>query len=788
MIEFIYFSQKIDFYNHLRQLNSDIKIITPSPVKADAIREQFQDLSSIDVLTISKFVSDLLGKCLSENGQTKLKRKSEILLVFGIMRFKYLPELSFEDFTYAYEVFSDLRSYSLDFEIYSQAIKELAPDIQKILILFHRLIEAMDILDEHGAYQFLSNHIKENQELELEGQNLVFWGFSHLNGQQIDLLKSISYRNKVLIPIPFQVLEKIRSLDWIHWLKNEKKSEIHLENIPILPKVKKLKINSREISKELKNIIKTGDQILLGVSKLSEEHLFLIPSSKTNFKIPTDLLELEIQKIKEEIKEFCINKKVTSIDEIKFFLESKKCLSYKELKVIKLYFQTLIEIKNLTSESILVDDFLLNLLERIVVLNQPRTFLSPQILDEEIVELKDFSSLDSIKTTQRIVICVDDRYGPISNLSSSSYSDSVLSLLATIGPVKRPELDLEFKIWELYSLMSSGNVLLLITEEALKFNLVWKKVFQFVQFEAIQTDVFQEMNYPQGDILNEYKFNQFNSNLSSTKIQSFFDCKRKFYFTHIEKRFFQSQADHNLNPMLLGEAAHKILEVFLNESYTNDNLKDLCQQVLSSVLMKNQVKLNELQFIEKHISLFHKASNGISVLNSIRQQIKLPVKWTLEYPFHWNTPFNMNGKIDCYFISQDYLIILDFKSSSVPSFYEIQSFENVQIWSYLVGLKNKILEFNPVKYILGFVSLDNPELSKFLTNDDDFLQQYKQYDLGSAKASQENISDLMTLAESFFNKVHDDIRQETRFEALPRKESVCRFCDLSSSCHKGLAL
>src|SRR5690606_18011559 len=90
---------------------SNALYIAPSPAKADGLRGRLQSQGiGTDVLTVNKFLSNLIEQReLSLN----LKRKSELYLIFGWLKPQYFPELTFEQFTNAYTLFSELRSFTL---------------------------------------------------------------------------------------------------------------------------------------------------------------------------------------------------------------------------------------------------------------------------------------------------------------------------------------------------------------------------------------------------------------------------------------------------------------------------------------------------------------------------------------------------------------------------------------------------------------------------------------------------------------------------------------------------
>jgi hypothetical protein len=786
MMDFVYFSEKEDFYLYLEEKFNEVKVITPSPSKADSFRLRFHHKASFDVITISKFTASLLEKVSANSVVNNLKRKAEIVLIFGILRSKYFPHLNFESFWECYEIFSDLRSFSLNSEITNQVIEELPSESQKVILLFDQLIKNLEILDEHAAYSYIAQFIKENQQVKFEDNSIVIWGFSHLNGQQIDLIKALSLRNKVLIPIPIHLKEKIKKGDWISWLKDSSTQEIHLEFKPLIPKAQKIKINSREIAKNLNSILKPGDQVLIGVSKLEDHHLFLLPSSDMNFKIQVEILDQDILSIKSTILNQLSEKKMT-VSELGVFLTSLKELDYKQIKSVALFKKAISSILELTDGPIEVDEFLVKLLTAVVKLNQPRLFYTPLADKKLSLDLKDFSSIDSVDHLRRTIICVDDRFGSLTNLSKSSYSDSLLNLLSSIGPVKRPDLDLDFKIWDLHSLMTSSDVIVLMTEESIKYDLSWKRIFQKVDFQANENLMINNLEKNSIDYFEKITNLKFEGVLSSTRIQSFIDCPRKFYFSHIKKISPRYEHSTFVTPLLLGEITHAVIEKYFILDSKND-LSVITDEILVKTLELKSIKLEEKIRDEIFYTVFHRAKNGVEVLSSIGKVLNEQIGWNLEFPFDFKDDFHIKGKIDCCAIVDDTVILIDFKSSAVPSLMEIETFQNIQIWMYLDAIlkTNSHRKFESV--LLGFISLDNPETSKFLSTNSDLVEAFKGSSLFGVKFIKEPFDELAQRSKDYLMNTCKNIFEETHFRPKPRKESICLFCDLSISCSKGRSI
>ncbi|HLT22548.1 MAG TPA: hypothetical protein VKZ84_03860, partial [Bacteriovoracaceae bacterium] len=112
---------------------------------------------STDVLTINKFLSDLIKE---KKLELNLKRKSELYLIFGWLRPAYFPELTFEQFSNAYTLFSELRSFTLDLLALNTLLEQQDQQVRKAIELFWSILETTGFHDEHSAYAELTQSLR----------------------------------------------------------------------------------------------------------------------------------------------------------------------------------------------------------------------------------------------------------------------------------------------------------------------------------------------------------------------------------------------------------------------------------------------------------------------------------------------------------------------------------------------------------------------------------------------------------------------------------------------------
>jgi hypothetical protein len=791
MMQIVYFSRKSQFLTEIQSIPGDKVFITPSPAKADGLRALLVENATSDVVTIAKFTSDLVNHLWEGATVPDVKRKADLLLIFGILKNKYLPELGFEQFSQAYNLFSDLRSFTLNEDALSTVMEEQPEEVRRAVELFWRLLDATGFLDEHGAYQKISEALRSFEEKSELKKSYIFWGFQHLNGQQVDLLKALSIRYKVIIPFPLALKEKLKKSDWLSWLRDSKVIERDLEAIEQQPRASLVKINSREIAQSLKQFIQPRDQIILGVSKLSALHLDIIPSKEVSYKIPHQLIQAELSELNTQLKEAVKGKEhlleldnylKTARTEVIEALAKKG--SFKSLKAIELYQDALDNIKELSDEEIKVDRFFLKLLYEVVSLNQPRSSFIPVSVNELSIELKDMSTLEDVKRDRRALLCIDDRFDEIQGLGQN-YTESIQKALSSLGPLKRNELELLFKQWEFHDLLSQAEVTVFMSESTLKHSLVWKRLFTNVELIEAPRN-FSANQRMIVDIFQKSQKKTFAGSYSASKFQTFLDCPRKFYFNYVDKIFPSITYENDFDPMLSGTISHEIIEEYFKNKSTEEDLPRITKIVMNRYIAQKKLDIPQDKMLKHELVFNHRSLNGVRFLSQLEEALGSEIIWTIEQDFSFTEEYKLTGKIDCIGRMQNTILLLDFKSTKygASSNKEIEELDSLQLWAYAKAASKMVDQFEQKSIVMGFISLDNPSDSNLLTNDQDLFEKLKQARIAKQQVFKTPFGELFKSAEEKMLALSLSIPLEKSFPARPRKNDACSFCELTKVCVK----
>jgi CRISPR/Cas system-associated exonuclease Cas4 (RecB family) len=781
MMQIVYFSRKEEFLTGLEAESGELVFITPSPSKADGLRNRLSSTISHDVITISKFTSRVIQELIPQG--LDLKRKSELLLVFGILKNKYLPELGYEQFTQAYNLFSDLRSFTLDADALTTVLDEQPEIIKTAVRLFWKLLDLTGYVDEHGAYHRIAEALRSGEENETLNRTYVFWGFQHLNGQQVDLLKALAIRYRVVIPFPLELKASLKRTDWITWLRDARVTEKELPAEKLSAKAKWIPTNSRELSVRLKEILSTGDQVVLGVSKLSPLHLDIVPSASIGFKIPLQLLNSELSKMREQLRNFS-----GSSQDLKLELEAKLTpkKNPKELRTIGLYLEVLRQLEELTDEEIKVDGFFLKLLHEVVSLNQPRTSYTPLSSESFTQDLYDMSSLDELKHDRRVVICVDERFEEVQSLGQN-YPEVIQKNLAALGPLKRNELDFLYRQWEFRNTFSQGEVLVLMSEGCLKHSLIWKRLFTEIELENQEHGKLSRTHGAVKDHFKDLVLKKFEGRFSASKIQSFLDCPRRFYFSHVDKIFPELVLEKDFDPMTSGTIIHEIIEKFHKGQCHEADLKALTKSVMDHHIQLKNLALPRETYLQRELIFNHRSLNGIRFIRRLEEVLGKTIAWKIEEAFSLQGENELSGRIDCLGVSDEHIFLLDFKSSvfAASTNAEVAEYESIQLWTYARAAETLLPDFQTKNVVLGYVVLDDPESSVLHSSDEDFLGKIKAAKFCKSNRFKEPFEQKYKEATLKIMTTMETIKAESSFAALPRKVSHCTYCDLNKVCVKG---
>ena len=524
-------------------------IICPSPLIADGLRRLMP--AGAEIITISKWVTDYL----KINNQKRMN-KAELMLRLSSVWRHYYPTEEAHYFFNAFEIFTDLRSFTLSLDLLSEFVKELDEITTKSILIFWTYLENEKIIDEHKSYQVLSS----------SNAPKPIWviGFKHLSGIQIDMFKVLGERTDVLIFFPKEVYLETISSDWIQWLAPQK----HLTVEAVTKKVKIIYFPKNKLNITLKSLKRRVSRFDLA---LASNHSTLnfrqeVMIEDQFFKSPEDLFKVSREKLIEKIQNRLQNKTNSSSILIKDFIaileelkkESLDCENFILFKTI-LLFENALNIYNEFQKTF--DMFTLKVIKVILELNSPRVSLATLCFEPK-TRLLEINELLFSDSKIPLVVVATSNYGGL-NSGESKYSEKMLEALKAIAPMKRAGLDFAYLKSELVENLENPNNILLLEEGLELVDLTWREILKGFEIEEIKinTDYVAKRrnDYLSSKIKNGVHVPK---SFSASRIQTYMDCPRKYYFTYIESLEHRPDERLKIAADEMGTLEHKIIEKY----------------------------------------------------------------------------------------------------------------------------------------------------------------------------------------------------------------------------------
>ena len=798
-----------------------INFICPSPDSADDIRLIVQkNLKPFQVhtTTISNFIQKELKKVipLLGNGDYRFLHKAEILMHFGVL-WKFLePKSPDYLFLKVYKLYSELRSYTLDRDIFSEALDINSKDGFKSALAFWDYMKDNFYIDEHDAIGYLSEYYLEASEPSED--SFVFWGFDFMSGLQIDFVKSIGEKAKVFIPFPRKVYEASSFNDWINWFKEPIKEQKKLtfskddfsheirvvtsENLgEELKAIYDEKISSKEIAKEVEIIFPSNELDFPKVSRVPFDSFF--------FKIKNNLfqsvLDAEINKLSDKFivnvyNDQLLNLEVTSLIS---FLEKNlkeelvKEDSIKSLRKVKVLLSLIKNVKKINTihisssgnkESLEITTFLIKLLKNVTELDLPRNFSIPLVGSGVRGVIKGLKNTDSIKRDSlKIIIAL----GESNNFSSSDehFSEDLFELLSSIGPVKRASLLDDINKIKVSELLKKNETILLIGKDDLSREPFWSNFKRDLKIELLRSDDTKTKIKP--NIFKKLIFEKLPSDFSwsSSSLQLLFDCKRKFYFKYIKGINSRFKSSNFLGYDQKGIIEHKIIEAFFtsNLSQSEASFIKIADHEYKDYLKKESISLDFFDYKRNFLEIMNYSRKGVESIKSLKSclpGIDLKFEQSPEKKMEMK---NVKGRVDLIALFDSFFGIIDFKRSSAgtPSKKEFFEFKNVQMWFYL---SNFLFELKELAFF-GFINLDELNDSLIFYRPEvigkENLKEIKPFlSMVSAKPLDYDLQEKVDSFLNFEKTLMSEACTEQDFFASPRSKKICNYCDYKNVCDK----
>ena len=756
VLEVIFYDSASDI-GELKNSENIATIICPSPSIADGLRRYVGD--SFEILTISKWVSDLLKL-------KKLERinKAQLMLQLASVWKHYFPAGSSFQFFHAFELFTELRSFTLDLNLLSEFLNESEEIIKKSIFIFWSYLENEKIIDEHLSYAL-------SADANLE-KPIWLIGFKNLSGIQLDMLKNLAERQSVTVFIPRLVYQSSISSDWTKWLV----PEIQIESNSLKNEVKNAIFPKNKLNFSLSALRKKIPKmdIIIAGKEISLNQLSEVSHSEDFFRSREDFLKSGRQEIFQFLFQK-IEKNKLAIEDFNQAVADLKAQSlieenFANYKILDLLEECLEEYKEFQVE---VDEFSLKIFQHVVELNSPRVYAVTLALDEK-NKILSIDELSFFKAKQPTVLIASSHYGNIRS-SEKKLNETLLKAIRTISPIKRAGLEFSFVKNDILNFLSDEQSFLLIEEGLDVTDLSWREVLSCLDLKQFHFETSFHLKKPKDFLRPHILFKgETVEKFSASRLQGYMDCPRKYYFSYVDKIDHRPEQRLSLGADEMGTIEHAVIKKYFESLGENiiqpvneSSIEKICLDEINKYLGASQITLSNKTRLQYFYEIFSYSKNAIDFLSEYLAKC-LAVNIRFEVPLEKN-PLNLVGFVDCIvYLPNEEISIFDFKrsSASIGSKVETMSFNKIQIWVYLVAFgkfaNKKISDW-------GYVNLAEIEES-LLFNENQ-----------KAVLTQE----FLEKSQSTIEKNIVEINNERIFPANPRNLKICQFCEVSLFCPKG---
>lgn len=799
MLTILSYSTKAGLHHSLTQLSESErawKIVAPFPAKADALRTAWKKRTNTEVLTISKFTQDLFETKFGQGTNEAPWRKSRLLLLLNA--FKNLHPLyrdvDFGTFKTAYQVYSDLRSYTDAPELPEELLGAFDVSVQELVKLFHFGTQRAQVRDEHAAVFDLIAELRLPEGLAVNGNPLlIFEGFTFITPAQLSFFEALAIRHDVVVPLPALVLERSHSWDWPQALKLAAHTVVSSEEDIV--HAKGLVANFYPpgslgtVLRHWRQPVLGSVQIILGIKTPSDGSLQEIPFADAFIKREVDVT----REARDELwsrweKQLAKLTKPLPASEILNWCqqEKKNCVAAKDMDAMRLFkAATMVEeaIQKVDGclDNQILNIFLLRLLKEVVALDAPRNSLIPLLKEQATVRILGLRDVDSLSDVYPTALCLDSSLGSLKG-DHRPYSPELEKELAKLGPVKRPELDFLFMQAELQELLDRP-LTLFIEEGLLKHDLAWKQIFTGHTLEIHQwqasTLANPHPNYeffavPSGDA-------PVPSKMSASRLQDYLDCPRLYHAKRIEKIIPQIHTQLDVDAMVIGDLEHKLLAIAWakGESWWSSlaNLEGEALNLLKRSEITYDLRPVQLSALLGEVALY--ASNGLRQLAQVAQALP-GTSFKFEVPL---TAAGRTGFIDCLGSGGGATVLIDFKRAQGmnPGPAQWSEFHKIQLWFYLnaLQLQGDLQE----KVVAGYFFFKDPEASWLVCSHEEIYTSLEMV-MGKSASVYPDWTTGLTLYQQFEQATMHRLQEERQFLPRPLSAKVCQYCDLQVLCPK----
>ena len=819
MLSIILFDRIHDLYKFewIKNEETTTTVICPNPRAADDFRNRIlgvntavsaiNDTKNFTVITISKFVADELKKGFGNQLDSLRKNKSDLMIYLGTVWKKYFPELSFEVFDQVFNLFTTFRSYTLEFSLIEEILKEYDKTVADGICIFWQVLDSLAIVDEHKSYSILSEAYRINdhqvyRDKYFSGEgfnNIVFWGFTQLTAIQVDFLKALGIRHNVFIPFQESVYRESMNSDWINWLDAVevnvagKKEVEKVLDMTVFPAGRMNEYIDRTVDFSLTS---TRVDVYLAERCPSVEQINEFPLDGLFFKAKNNFFHGQLNMIMEFFSEkyYFSGESVVETEQLysdldKIIKDELEKKDYRKIKICLLFKQTIDKWENISDENRRVDYFCLKLLANVCELDLPRVFSSPLLQKKPGGRISGIEELERFDQNALNIVCVTSRYSTLKS-TVEKHEPKVMEFLKSIGPLHRSEFEFLILKNRLTDILQSDGAILFIENGLVDFDVGWNQVIG--DFERVNISEISSVEKTKAvDLLAEDPVVDGNTvkRISASRLQAYMDCPRKYYFSYVDSLGGKISLHNSLMPDQLGILEHLTVEDYIKEYDLLDrrSVRKIAQKNLERYLGDNGIILDNYRKESYLREIVDYSSNGILPLLQIKAADgNTELKFEKEFSDKKNSDMFF-GRLDCLIENTNMMGIVDFKRSaaSIPRVGDLMNMEKIQLWFYL----NHNSQYLDRISFYGFCCLSDVEKSVIFCSSESVYNRLKEIKFMGEKRIIKRILEPKEFIAGYSlheEKIVERMKKENNYDPIPATSDVCKYCQVKNLCSRSV--
>lgn len=753
--------------NHIQDLNTgevQVTVFCPKPATADQVREQLGSKFRVETISAG------LKRMSLDSGfdQLEIQRKSELLFELWIAWKKIGLPNSFQLFNNSFNLVTELRGYSTNTEMLTELLLKHNKEVYEGVVFILRYYKERNLFDENTMYENLAK-----SEIKINENEIIFlWGFKHLSANQLDMLSNFSNITDVYIPLPLKIREKLSFSDWPQWLlENSESIELESNQSELLPSV--ICADKFLTAKKMNEWLAESENgsIYFWDQQELEKSIHEINSSLINFKDSVDLFSEELSKLKTKFHQNDFNEIPVVLENLETLYQKEEKLRPKNYRLLKVLYELHENFKSLSVfgiSDISLED--IKIIFEKTRLDLPRNSLI-NIAESSKGQVGTFESAVLEKNVQKLFIM-----GESIGLDFQNNADEeLLSDLASLGPIRNPELDAEFNFSYLLNSLNNDSTIILhpsIFEKTETLNHL--KILQGKDTglrKIIKDNIDYKIN------ISEEELKQI-AHVSPNRLQKYINCPLSYYYGYYDRLSSVGEIHSDFDGREIGNIGHHVLAEILPKLLKGASYPTV-EETLKSELEKMPKELF-LSYRDKEIYMSLEKNINL-VVNEFK---KLSVKTIKEvHTERKYTNETYQGTLDLVIEFVDGTVfIIDFKKSSsgIPSQKDFRNGDVIQLSLYS-------LFFNEApNIIMGYICFENLKESLiFYQGDCDISKELIQVEFADKVAWKLNKDNVLPDVHLKIEQMTTEMKRQTEFIPAPRSSNTCKYCEAKEFCPRG---